>query len=1149
MKKFLKFNCSIGYKLAFLANYDNIKSKVRTKRVIRLAQVSYSTSYTNCLHSFIICGLPRGQTKDPLLHSFTCVLKNILARGKTVRPSAFLQNVMGKVISYEQPVALLKKDAPLPSWALTIKGNEDGFNPAREFYYSDELWSNYFTGYEWVRQLMIPEAPITEILNTTDKSWINQTVDFYLPAARLVIEIDGKQHEDPWQEKVDKERDTALAGAGVQTIRIPVKDLLEHNDNFDSRIDAIIEILQNNELISFYQNQENNSSNKRRILYETILRYQFLLLELIDRGTLTFGSSPWIFNISDSKQRLFCLACQDLFLWFQNLYQLKGLPFDAPKIQFSKEPGVLRLSNLLFSRPDEREVTCPTVFTSAWDGKDYYHVACAEPVDYEIPWPIPDDEERGTALKFFLHELFGYREFKDGQWQIVANFLLLRRTIGILPTGGGKSLCYQLAAMLQPGMTFVICPINSLQIDQKRNLDEAGITHTDYIASLQDAKEKQEILRKLELGKDQIIWISPERFQSRRFREIIRNVSQSKTIAYNVIDEVHCLSEWGHDFRTSYLTLIGSLKKTCPNTAIIGLTATASQAVLDDLKIEFDIDGSNIRALPSLQRTNLTFNVAKISEKEKDAKVLQILQEHHYGEENATPETGLIFTLTRDQSDNPFSKSRNKLKQKLCASLPDNAKQIDLYHSDVKDKVDVQEKFLNGDLRLLSTTKAFGMGINKRDLRFTVHYSLPWSVESFYQEAGRAGRDDKPAVCTILYTPDDFGSPDAITKAFGQSTSPENIKELVDKKQLKGDLSTIFHLWGGNNKGVETDVYMIEQVLDRINQTPPRIDSDGSTYFTIASDFSDKEDDKLAHPKRLTKERLELALYRLKLLGDVEDWLIDWTGKPVHFDVYLDPQRSADHSYDCLIQYLRKHREEKFTPEKLNSNTDRVTALKYAKSLVQWTYDHIAYTRREATNQIRNLCEHYQDPVSFRENIDGFLRISELTITLDGILDHQDLHELWFRAFYSSSMQDNWVRTEDFLKEDGIRQLRLSAAQYRTSYRDVTGLNFVYVLSGLFSGYTDLSIETPLLHECFQKINEMEETAREDIWAGLRVLVEHYHGNMNTEMKDGLASCLAQGFPDKSREIYQLLEDPHSLAVIIQDATARIRQAASVIRR
>ncbi|MBQ3802948.1 MAG: RecQ family ATP-dependent DNA helicase, partial [Oscillospiraceae bacterium] len=818
-----------------------------------MATKSYSASYTNCLHNFVIAGLPVGSAEDKLLHSFTCVIKNILSRNKSINPSSFLRKTIGEIPANEPPLALVSKDAALPRWENTIKGGDNGDNPARDFYYSDELWNKYFSGYEWVRQLMIPEAPLGEILDSDIYRKSEQAVDFYLPGAKLVIEIDGVQHNDPGANLKDYHRDQALEDAGITVIRIHVSDYKNRTLTFENRLRKIRETLEGAEEIQIIQRQLNANMPKKRLLYENILRYEFLILELIDRGQLHVSQKKWLLQVPENGQRFVQLACEDLFLYYKNLYQLKGMTVEMPVLTFTDESGAIKLRNYLFSRPDERKVSCPTVFTSAWDGKDYYKVSCGKPVDYEIPWPIPDTDDRGSALKFFLYELFGYNEFKNGQWQIISNILLLRRTIGILPTGGGKSLCYQLAAMLQPGITLVICPINSLQIDQKRNLDEAGIIHTDYIASIQDATTKAGILDKLEKGQEQFVWISPERFQSRAFRKSISTISKNLTIAYNVIDEVHCLSEWGHDFRTSYLTLISSLEKTCPDTTIIGLTATASQAVLEDLKVEFGIDGSSIRSLPSLERSNLTFRVLRTTEKEKNEELDTILRHHDYGKAEIIPETGLVFTLTKDQTGNTQSFSRNRLAGVLKKAFPENEEEIGRFHSDAVDKIEVQNRFLAGDLRLLSTTKAFGMGVNKRDLRFTVHYSLPWSTESFYQEAGRAGRDDEPAECTILYTPDQFGTPDAINKVFDQHTSSENIKELVDQKQLKGDLSTIFYLWGGNNKGVYTDVEMIGKLLNRINETPPQTDLENdSEYFTVFSDFADKADNNLAHPHRLT---------------------------------------------------------------------------------------------------------------------------------------------------------------------------------------------------------------------------------------------------------------------------------------------------------
>ena len=1132
-----------------------------------MATQSYSASYSNCLHNFVITGLPASRADDKLLHSFTCVIRNILSRSSSIKPSAYLLNALGGMPENEPPLALVNKDAPLPRWENTIKGAENGYNPAREFFYSDELWHEYFSGYEWVRQLMIPEAPLGEILDSDLYRKSEQAADFYLPAARLVIEIDGVQHKEPGSGLKDYRRDEELKRAGIRVVRINVSDYRDRTLTFEDRLREILTALEESEEIRIIQQQTNSKETKKRLLYENILRYEFLILELIARGQLHINQKNWLFQVPENGQRFVLLACKDLFLYYKNLYQLKGMSVEMPNVTFTDEPGSIKLQNFLFSRPDERKVSCPTVLTSAWDGKDYFKVSCGKPVDYEIPWPIPDTGDRGTALKFFLNELFGYTEFKNGQWQIISNILLLRRTIGILPTGGGKSLCYQLAAMLQPGITMVICPINSLQIDQKRNLDEAGIVHTDYIASVQDTTTKAGILNKLENGREQFVWISPERFQSRAFRRSISKISKEQTISYNVIDEVHCLSEWGHDFRTSYLTLISSLEKTCPNTTIIGLTATASQAVLEDLKAEFGIDGSSIRSLPSLERSNLTFRVLKTTEQGKNENLDHILRHHDYGKSNSIPETGLVFTLTRDQSDNPASRAKNKLKRTLSTAFPENAEQIGRFHSDAPDKVEVQDKFLGGELRLLSTTKAFGMGVNKRDLRFTVHYSLPWSTESFYQEAGRAGRDDEPAECTILFAPDQFGQQDAINKVFDQTTSSEDIKQLVDQNKLKGDLSTIFYLWGGNNKGVYTDVKMIGMLMNRINETPPQLDSDNNRYYcTVFSDFRDNEDEKLPHPRRLTKERLELALYRLKLLGVVDDWLIDWSTKPTSFDVYLDEKKSTSYVRQSLIRYFQKRLEPKNPAEFIDQQLTNMTPLdfpeleiekgsfveyilRYAQILIQWTYDHIAYSRRQATYRIYDFCRNYTDPISFRESIDRFLRITEQSITLDGIIHNQDNYRLWFRAFYNENVSEEWETSEQFLDPSGMLQLRLSSARYRESYRDITGLNFVYVLSGFFTENADLELEPQLLIECFDRINQMDPEDREDIWERICILVDHYRGNLSDKMKEGLGYCLASGFPDKARDIYQLLEDPHSLAIIIQEYTKKIQQAAAGFRR
>ena len=347
------------------------------------------------------------------------------------------------------------------------------------------------------------------------------------------------------------------------------------------------------------------------------------------------------------------------------------------------------------------------------------------------------------SLKFFLKNIFGYEEFREGQLPIIKHVLSRNDTIGILPTGTGKSLCYQLTALLQPGLTIVIVPLISLMQDQKKGMDERKIGRVAYVSSMVTGAEREKLLTQFENGQFQFMLISPERTQNLIFREYLQSADEKFNMTMAVIDEVHCLSEWGHDFRVSYLRLTPTIRNYCRDTCILGLTATASQAVLNDIKAEFDDDGSGVKALASMDRPELVFKrITFKSDLERESKILEIANEHfgnytdcHGVKKNSV---GVIFCLTKNTT------RTNPAVNRIVQILERNNYEGDVkkFYADLPDKVEIQNRFMEKDFNgVMVCTTAFGMGIDKENIKFTINSSLPKSIEEFYQQAGRAGRD------------------------------------------------------------------------------------------------------------------------------------------------------------------------------------------------------------------------------------------------------------------------------------------------------------------------------------------------------------------------------------------------------------------------
>ena len=330
-----------------------------------------------------------------------------------------------------------------------------------------------------------------------------------------------------------------------------------------------------------------------------------------------------------------------------------------------------------------------------------------------------------------LKKYYGYQSFREGQEVIIENILSGKDVLAIMPTGGGKSLCYQIPAMIMEGTVLVISPLISLMKDQVDTLQQLGIPAAFINSSLTWGKLK-EIVNEAENNKYKLLYVAPERLESEDFIELLKNIK----ISMIAVDEAHCVSQWGHDFRPSYLR-IKNIRDIAGNNPIVSaFTATATPEVKEDIVNLINLN-NHFEIITGFDRENLKFEVVKISKKTQ-----YVLD---YVEENKG-KSGIIYCLTRKITDD------------VCAKLIKAGHRAVSYHAGLSnnERNKSQDDFLFDNADIIVATNAFGMGIDKLDIRFVIHYNMPKNIESYYQEAGRAGRDRERSECILLYSPQDI---------------------------------------------------------------------------------------------------------------------------------------------------------------------------------------------------------------------------------------------------------------------------------------------------------------------------------------------------------------------------------------------------------
>lgn len=332
--------------------------------------------------------------------------------------------------------------------------------------------------------------------------------------------------------------------------------------------------------------------------------------------------------------------------------------------------------------------------------------------------------------KKHLQTYFGYASFRIGQEQAIAQVLDGIDTLVVMPTGGGKSLCYQIPALSLEGTTIVISPLISLMKDQVDMLVASGVPAA-FLNSSQSMEEVQDVLRDVRNGRIKMLYIAPERLDNDYFCQTLATIK----VPLIAVDEAHCISQWGHDFRPSYRNIHNILQLWPERPTVIALTATATPAVCEDIRGTLSIQDEHT-FITGFARDNLRFSVQ--SAISRDAYVKEFLK-------NARNEAGIIYAATRKSVDS------------LYEQLVKMGVRVAKYHGgmDEVSRAQEQNRFLRDEAQVMVATNAFGMGINKTNVRFVLHYQMPRNMESYYQEAGRAGRDGLPSECILLYASSD----------------------------------------------------------------------------------------------------------------------------------------------------------------------------------------------------------------------------------------------------------------------------------------------------------------------------------------------------------------------------------------------------------
>lgn len=1018
--------------------------------------LKFSAGYSKINPNFVIQNIESCKNNcEPAFNVFS----NILQRGCPTIPSRLLKENFGKIQLVSNYTYVY--DFSNCCWDYVIKGG-DSYNPALDFYKNRLAKVLGFKN----AKTFIPECPLSDIVKNINTKNVSEYVDFYSPLYNVVIEIDGEQHSlDSEQVIKDENRDKILKSNNVKIIRLTTRDL-QNDESIKQKLSHLeknryyVKAIFNNELIS--------DSEKK---YLTAIRMEMLLLNLYKNYIIKIEDKNVKFNIfspDNIEANSFEVIIKDFYLWLRNIFNLRNINLEIPRVkinlvkneeELSKQDGIniyislfevysqTNYDNIYYIKNDYflyEENLCS--IKNQFNGpSSYLYKKNYFSVEYKsIKYNLTEDKHR-DSLRFILSNISNtYDNFRENQLQIIIECLNNTSVIGVLPTGAGKSLCYQIAALLIPSKTLLIAPLQLLMVDQYNNLiEKLGITNCTYINS-----NKTENFNIFIEEKSLITIISPERFFSEKFT---KSLSDENKVGFIVIDEAHCLSEWGHDFRTSYLCLSHNLDKFLPSsTYLMALTGTASHRVFEDIDCEFQTfkkKKTNAVFADNMRRDNLTILIQRTDDKYKE--LIDNIAPTLLG---INKDKTLIFTKkksnNRDNKDSACVTLTKKIKDDFSYKVKIDSDIITYYSGGDELSPEKKEKILQdfktGKSLIVLATKAFGMGVDIPDIRKTIHYGLPSSFESLYQQFGRAGRDGKPSKCFVYYTPE---SKQAIDLYF--SLPPISIKEMEKHLDELNELSTNFYFIQSANLDVDIEERVVKRILEGI-KTRNKL---GCTHVDCKKilngpfkELNDTHLNNLSKNLDSVKTIIERALYRLYLLGEINMWSLVYDNditNPTFNNLKLTGF-SEKEKLNLLKTHIEKY-ETKFKFDLPNTFENRL------RFLLEWANQNYLQERIQTLKTLYEQCEIFTNSEVFMTYISNYfsndpiyMRLVDKNIRLAEWIEALKTHPEKTKAriarlleSYEKIVPLNFVsgitrlRLDEFDNPDGKRRLNLALEEIK----------------------------------------------------------------------------------------------------------------------